>query len=251
MPFGARACKATIPHECTKKMTYPDEVTGFNYFCTITIKPEYNTKTMRQQYRKTVNQALAVLKSSSKNYRMAVEITPKNGQIHYHAIMYIDPSNFDNDQIRWIFIDKVKEKHGLGFSQISLIEDLGKSYEYITCELTKTNAVLNLDNTKAKLPVFFKPSDPEIDYSPKPRKINVITYNNTRYVSLDKNTKLDPMLQIDKDYDETMKIVDYELGEAENEIQIYNFIKKYNLIKKKISSNDILKNEVQTNQEIC
>lgn len=247
MPNGARACKRMYSKRSpaggldanASKIAYPAELEGFNYFCTITIKPQYNHLTLRQQYRKSVNQALQVIKTNSNDYRMAVEISPKNAQIHYHGILKINPSNFDNDQIRWLFIDFARSQPALGFVQIDLIESIGKSYEYITCELVKTNAVLNRDESKVKYPVYLKPSDAEISFQPKPliKKKVVEDCLDKDVIVQEKPIYPEILTKLDLSYQHFNQKWSHHLKEVEDELNIFKFLNCF--LKKKISSNDI------------
>lgn len=193
----------------------PEEVHDMNFFFTLTIKPEFNHLTYRAQYRKSANDALDLIIDISQKYRMSVEISPKNGHIHYHGIMKVPLNDFSADSMRLIFIDNARNKKSLGFCQIDLIKDIDDSYDYITKELNETEAIINRDPNKCKLPIYFKN---EIKYSSfnvkmlRPTKKN--QNDNIRYISLDKNTPLDPLAEMDSRAREITKYVNDVLDEC-------------------------------------
>lgn len=223
---GIRIPKSSKEHSDNLILKSPVEVHNMNFFFTLTIKPEFNNLTLRQQYRKSVNDALDLVIPICKSYRMACEISPKNGHLHYHGIMEIPLVEFDAQSIRMIFIDNARNKKSLGFTQIDLIKNIDDSYEYITEELTRTEAILNRDPNKAKLPVYFRN---EIKYPSfnvkmlKPTKKN--PHDNIRYVSLDKNTPVDPFAEMDERARNVYKHVDDVLEEAMPFIEDHRFYK--------------------------
>lgn len=149
----------------TKRSAYPSapaEVSHYNYFYTLTINPDYNNMPSRMQYKKTLNCVQKLITEYFKDFRFAVELTPKNGHIHYHGIGFTPvPENMDTDIVRLIFLDKAKGCKPLGFVQIETIRNVDATYSYITKDLVKTDAVLNCDKQRTKLQVYFKSENKE------------------------------------------------------------------------------------------
>lgn len=192
----------------------PEEVQDMNFFFTLTIKPEFNHLTYRAQYRKSANDALDLIIAISQKYRMSVEISPKNGHIHYHGIMKIPLNDFSADSMRLIFIDNARNKKSLGFCQIDLIKDIDDSYDYITKELNETEAIINRDPNKCKLPIYFKN---EIKYTSFNTKMIQKRHNPVDKISrirLDKQTPDDPFYEMDCRAREITKYVDDVLEEC-------------------------------------
>lgn len=224
-PSGFRNPKSEAEHSDKQIWKSPPEVHNMNFFFTVTIKPEFNSIPLRQQYRKSVNDVLDLVISISKAYRMACEISPKNGHLHYHGIMEIPLIEFDSQSIRMIFIDNARHKKSLGFTQIDLIKNIDDSYEYITAELNQTEAILNRDPNRAKLPVYFRNDKHYPSFNVKSIQKRHNPIDKITRIRLDKQTPDDPFYEMDNRAREIYKYVDDVLTECKPFIEDHLFYK--------------------------
>lgn len=202
----------------------PDELREFNFFWTITLNPDLNNLQLREQYHKTVPHVDKLIRSYFKDYRYSVEITPKNGHLHFHGISHgLIPITFDIDTFRLIFLDKIRGIKSLGFSMIESINSIDKSYSYIKKDVVKTFNVLNHDKSKKQLPVYFKP---EVVLNKTKTICDMIRMGKKSDNKADNNTRNCKENSLNKNRDFLLKHEIIKLKEMDEEINEINKLLK-------------------------
>lgn len=223
------------PHEESDTM---EEIIGTYYFFTITLNPLLYGLTLRQQFRKSVNKLIDKL-LYYEEWKFAVEITPKNGNLHFHGI--IKMSGKEHIQV-CLFKDKFKGNKIFGFTQCDKVKDMDKSYHYITKDVVETNIILNGDPTdlnynsqKEVYPVYFEHQNKYKNYQETmfnrvvkkiKNKNDTLDYNQY----LDKDTVNDPLQEVFLKGKLAVERTNKELEEVNkllNDVRFYATINRY------------------------
>jgi len=134
--------------------TSPRPESNFTHFVTFTLQPKLYGKSARQQLRATFNKANYELQRVCKSYKLVAELT-KSCNIHYHAIVQFDQSEFFTIYDHClILLDNIKSSNVFGRTESEEIRDFAKTQTYLTKDIAQTNRILNprgklsLDYTK-------------------------------------------------------------------------------------------------------
>lgn len=113
------------------------------HFLTVTLKPEYYSNQIRQQYRKTYNVLTKFLQSHCDKYLLVTELT-KDCNIHYHATLKLSTLIYEGTDLSDMnFLNDFKTLKPFGFKKLESINNQENVYNYCVKDIKKTHGLLN------------------------------------------------------------------------------------------------------------
>lgn len=106
-----------------------------DYFFTVTLQPKMYKFTADEQYDKTVNELLIILRILSEKFTVVTELT-KSANVHWHGIIQMGDKKTP-------FVNMFRGDSQFGFINISPIKSMEQVYNYIRKDLENTSKELN------------------------------------------------------------------------------------------------------------